>query len=119
MVQCISEMGRGGEGCHYQSQHLISVTGVQRLFDPVRGSKSWISPLSFGNMGNAAIPNEIFLYMYDTILAQEDEIFTTWSGCNKKLCSRCNYQGSASRYTLYWRSEYTKHKGETLMYLLA
>ena len=69
---------------------------------------------SFGSTGSETIPDEVFLYIYDMILAQKAKSFTTCSGCSpREFCSKCNWQKEASKFAVYLRSEYTGGQGKT------
>ncbi|CAB9510350.1 expressed unknown protein [Seminavis robusta] len=50
--------------------------------------------------------------IWEFILGQRAKVFTTCSGCDKDMdyCSFCNYQGSASKYALYLREQYTQEQ---------
>ncbi|CAB9522287.1 expressed unknown protein [Seminavis robusta] len=60
-----------------------------------------------------AIPDEVYLVIYDFILAEKAQTFTTCSDCSgNDYCSRCNWQGRASKYAISLRQEATRGRGK-------
>ncbi|CAB9508520.1 expressed unknown protein [Seminavis robusta] len=62
----------------------------------------------------ADVPDEVFLVIWEFLLAQKATTFATCSDCpDTEFCSKCNWQGRASKYAIHLRATAATNNNQT------